>query len=111
MTGRIIAASSAMRLRVGEQSDVGECRRSAKRLVETYGFGDDAVGRICIVATELATNVVRHGGGGEMLLQVLDDGVTPQIEMLAIDRGQGMQDVERCMRDGYSTSGTPGTGL
>ncbi len=35
----------------------------------------------------------------------------PQVEVLSIDRGPGMADVERCLRDGYSTGGTPGTGL
>jgi hypothetical protein len=35
----------------------------------------------------------------------------PQVEVLSIDRGPGMADVERCLRDGYSTGDTPGTGL
>src|SRR5262249_15768002 len=33
------------------------------------------------------------------------------IEVLALDRGPGMADVGRCRRDGFSTAGTPGTGL
>lgn len=111
MTARIIAGGSPLRVRVGEQSDVGECRRSARRLAEGHGFDEEGVGRICIVATELATNVVRHGAGGELLMQVLDDGVRPVLEMLAIDRGRGMADVEKCLQDGYSTGGTAGTGL
>jgi len=110
MTGRIIAGSQ-MRLGISDQSDVGECRRAAKRLAEAYEFDELGVGRICIIATELGTNVVRHGGGGEMLLQVLDDGDSPQLELLAIDRGAGMNDVGQCLQDGYSTGGTPGTGL
>ena len=31
--------------------------------------------------------------------------------MLALDRGRGMTDISRCMQDGYSTAGSPGTGL
>ena len=31
--------------------------------------------------------------------------------MLALDRGVGMAEVGRCMQDGYSTAGSPGTGL
>jgi hypothetical protein len=42
---------------------------------------------------------------------VLDDGVLAELELLAIDRGSGMKDVGRCLQDGYSTGGTPGTGL
>jgi hypothetical protein len=33
------------------------------------------------------------------------------VEVLALDKGPGMADVERCLRDGYSTAGTGGSGL
>jgi anti-sigma regulatory factor (Ser/Thr protein kinase) len=111
MNDRILTADLPVRVSISGQSDIGECRRTARRLGEACNLDENDVGRICIVATELATNVVRHGGGGEMLVQVLNDGMTPQVEMLAIDRGRGMEDVDRCLRDGYSTGGTPGTGL
>jgi anti-sigma regulatory factor (Ser/Thr protein kinase) len=111
MNERIITAELPVRVGISGQSDIGECRRTARRLGEACNLDENDVGKICIVATELATNVVRHGGGGEMLVQVLNDGVRPQLEMLAIDRGRGMEDVDRCLRDGYSTGGTPGTGL
>jgi anti-sigma regulatory factor (Ser/Thr protein kinase) len=111
MTGRIIAGTAPSRVSAREPSDVGECRRTVRRLAESGKFDESDAGKACIVATELATNVVRYGGGGEVLVQVLDDGVTAQLEILAIDRGPGMRDIERCMRDGYSTGGTPGTGL
>jgi anti-sigma regulatory factor (Ser/Thr protein kinase) len=111
MNDRIITAELPVRVGISGQSDIGECRRTARRLGEACNLDESEVGKICIVATELATNVVRHGGGGEMLVQVLNDGMTPQLEMLPIDRGRGMEDVDRCLRDGYSTGGTPGTGL
>ncbi|HEX4153440.1 MAG TPA: ATP-binding SpoIIE family protein phosphatase [Steroidobacteraceae bacterium] len=111
MSTRLIHAGSQWRSEVRDQSDIGECRRMAKRLAQTRGFDEQDVGRVCIVATELATNLVRHGGGGEMLLQVLEDGVVPQLEMMVMDRGPGMRDVGECLRDGYSSAGTPGTGL
>ncbi len=99
------------RLEVRETTDVGECRRAAKRSAEGFGFDETMLGRISIVATELANNVLRHGGGGEIVVQVLDDGQVPVLEMLAIDRGPGMRNVDECLRDGFSTGGTPGTGL
>jgi hypothetical protein len=33
------------------------------------------------------------------------------VELIALDKGPGMVDVDACMRDGYSTAGTPGNGL
>ena len=65
MTVRLIRGSTQWRLEVREQSDIGECRRIAKRLAQTHGFDEEQTGKISIVATELATNLVRHGGGGE----------------------------------------------
>jgi anti-sigma regulatory factor (Ser/Thr protein kinase) len=105
------SGGAQLRLAVSDTSDVGECRRTARRLSEAFEFDEAGVGRICIIATELANNIVRHGGAGEVLMQVLDDGSTPQFEFLAIDRGPGMRDVDECLRDGFSTAGTPGTGL
>jgi anti-sigma regulatory factor (Ser/Thr protein kinase) len=100
-----------MRVTVAGDSDIGECRRSAKRLADGYEFDEVSAGRISIIATELATNIVRHAGQGEMLIQVLDDGMNPLLELLAIDQGPGMDDVDACMHDGYSSGGTAGQGL
>jgi anti-sigma regulatory factor (Ser/Thr protein kinase) len=111
MSVRLIRGSTPLRLEVREQTDIGECRRIAQKLAQAHGFDEEQTGKISIVATELSTNLVRHGGGGEMLLQVLEDGAAPQFEMMAIDRGAGMRDMAQCLRDGYSTSGTAGTGL
>jgi anti-sigma regulatory factor (Ser/Thr protein kinase) len=110
MTGRIIAGSQR-RLPVSDDSHIGECRRSAKRLLDGYEFDEVSAGRIGIITTELATNILRHAGHGEILMQVLDDGINPEFELLAIDKGRGMADVEACLRDGYSTGGTTGQGL
>lgn len=107
----MLASSSQTRFEVSSDSQVGECRRAAQRLAQINGFDETAVGRVGIVASELATNLVRHAGGGELLLQALAMQGDLQIELLAIDRGPGMLDVQRCLRDGYSTAGTLGAGL
>jgi anti-sigma regulatory factor (Ser/Thr protein kinase) len=106
-----VISGSHLRIPVSDESGIGECRRSARRLADGYQFDEVTAGRISIIVTELAANIVRHAGHGEMLLQVLDDGVTPELEVLAIDQGPGMQDVDECLRDGYSTAGTAGQGL
>ena len=106
----LLESGSQSRMHVEDSSQVGDCRRTAQRLAEAYHFDQTLVGRIGIVATELANNLVRHAGRGELLIQALCDGEDVTIELVSIDRGPGMQ-VERCMRDGYSTGGTTGTGL
>lgn len=95
---------------IDDSSKVGEARRAAQTLAN-FELNADVAGKVAIVATELANNLLRHAGGGELLIQTLGDDANPVIELLAIDRGPGMSDVSRCMTDGYSTAGTPGTGL
>lgn len=96
---------------ITDESQIGEARRNAQRLAAAYGLDATQAGRVAIAATELATNLYRHGNGGELLLQPIRVGNDEIIELLAIDRGRGMGDVERCLGDGYSTGGTAGTGL
>ena len=94
-------------VRIGDESGVGAARREAARLSRAVGLDEQAAGRLAIVVTELAKNVWKHAHGGELVLRALDGGV----ELLALDKGPGMADVGRAMGDGYSTSGTAGTGL
>jgi len=96
---------------IEEESQIGEARRDAQRLAMKYGLDDTQTGRVAIAATELATNLYRHGSGGELLLQPIRAGDKEGIELLAIDKGRGMTNVDRCLSDGYSTAGTTGTGL
>src|SRR5688572_24636345 len=95
--------SPQSRVAVYDVSAIGEARRCAAKLAFEAGLGDTAAGRVAIIATELATNLVRHARGGEMLMQLVPHGAGRAVELLAIDRGPGMADPERCMRDGYST--------
>ena len=98
-------------LEVEDHSQIGGARRSAVALGNSHGLSEDAVGRLAIVVTEAATNIVRHAERGIMVIRALVAGSTPAIEILALDKGPGIPEVERAMRDGYSTSGTPGQGL
>jgi anti-sigma regulatory factor (Ser/Thr protein kinase) len=95
---------------IEDASHVGECRRVAQRLAEAWEFDATLVGRVGIVATELANNVIKHAVRGELLIQAMPDASSMTIEIIAVDRGPGMQ-VEMCLQDGYSTAGTAGTGL
>jgi anti-sigma regulatory factor (Ser/Thr protein kinase) len=96
---------------VREVSQVSEARRTAVTLARKHGFGEEDAGRVAIVASELATNLIKHGGGGELLVGSFEDNTGTGIELLALDKGPGMPDVDASSRDGHSTAGSPGTGL
>jgi anti-sigma regulatory factor (Ser/Thr protein kinase) len=96
---------------VSETSQIGEARREANRLAAQVGLDEGDRGRVAIIVTELATNLARYAQGGEILLRPFVQGDDSGIEVLAIDRGPGMANVQRCLEDGYSSGGTPGNGL
>jgi anti-sigma regulatory factor (Ser/Thr protein kinase) len=97
---------------VDEVTKVGEARRRTALLAEQLGFNEVQQSKAAIVATEAATNLVKHAGRGEILLRGIDLGSAgPALEILALDSAAGMTDVGRCLTDGYSSAGTSGTGL
>jgi len=96
---------------VTEVSQVGEARRLISTVTRRLRFDETAAGKAAIVATEMAGNLVKHGGGGEIIVRPLAHGERQALEILALDRGPGIADVAKSLRDGYSTAGTPGTGL
>ena len=95
---------------VSEQSQVGEARRAASRLAVDHELDETAVGRVAIIVTELGNNLWRHAAKGRLLVGCRKTAAGCQLEVISIDSGPGM-DVARCLRDGYSSGGTPGTGL
>ncbi len=100
-----------MLITLRDPSGVGQARRAAVELARSVGFGDDQLGRIALGATELATNIVKHGGGGSLSIELFADADGRGVELLAVDSGPGIADIDRCLADGYSTAGSPGTGL
>ncbi|MGH6672781.1 MAG: anti-sigma regulatory factor [Xanthobacteraceae bacterium] len=96
---------------VNDASQVAEARRQATALAGHNGFGEGDRGRAALVATELATNLVKHGGGGELLVGTYQDNDGTGIELVALDRGPGFANVAACLRDGHSSAGTAGNGL
>src|SRR5580765_64435 len=102
---------SHQRIIVVEASQPSAVRYSAQDAAATAGFGGEDEHRAGIIATELATNLVKHATGGEVLVRGASSGSDKQIELIAIDRGPGIAEIARALGDGYSTSGSPGTGL
>jgi anti-sigma regulatory factor (Ser/Thr protein kinase) len=96
---------------VTDQSHIAEARRSAVEAATAFGFDTTHAGRVAIVATELATNIVKHGGGGEMLISIYEDPTGTGVELIALDRGRGISNITHALQDGVSSTGTSGHGL
>ena len=94
--GLNLAASLTQVLRLDDPSQVGHARRVAQRLAEQLGFNAADAGRAAIVATELASNVLKHAEHGELHLRVLAHDAHPGMELVAVDRAQGF-DLANCL--------------
>lgn len=98
-------------LAINDATMAGEARRAAVALAGRLGFDETERGKVAIVATEAATNLSKHATGGEIVILGLESGTIGGVDVLALDRGPGMSNVDRCRSDGYSTAGSPGAGL
>ena len=104
-------APQSIAVALTDASGIGSARRTAGAIGGRVGLSGDQLSNLSIVVSELAGNALRHAGGGLVIFRPLDVGPARGVEVLCVDRGPGMHDVERCFRDGFSTGGTMGTGL
>lgn len=93
--------------KVNDPSCTGIIRRQAASLAADLNFNEVEAGRISIVVNELCSNINKHAKSGEIILIKHHQ----KIEIIAIDSGPGMANVNECLKDGFSTQGTQGTGL
>ena len=97
-------------LAVEDESQIGAARRQGSAMAARAGLSETDTARAAIVINELATNLIRHAGGGRILIRALCEQV-PGVEVLTVDSGPGIRNVAQAFRDGHSTGGTAGTGL
>ncbi len=102
---------NSVALPILETSQAGEARRTAVAFASRLGFNETERGKVGLVVTEVANNLVRHAQDGVLLLQALDKNGIAGVEILALDKGPGIDNISECLQDGFSTAGTSGNGL
>jgi anti-sigma regulatory factor (Ser/Thr protein kinase) len=96
---------------VAEATHVAEARRRAADISRALELDETTSGRVALVVTEAATNLLKHAGGGEVFVGITGTGDRPGVQVIAMDRGAGMRNVAESLADGFSTAGSAGTGL
>lgn len=98
---------------VEERSYVAYLKREIhQQAIAQKKFTERQAGEIDIVVAEITSNLIKHAGGGEILYRIQntgDDGAL--FEIISIDKGQGITDTARMIKDGVSTTRTLGGGL
>ena len=86
-------------------------KKEIHALAVSAGFGARKVGEIDIIVAEMVSNLVKHAGGGQILVKLVEEHELQGIEIISMDNGKGMTDVSRMVADGVSTKNTLGHGL
>jgi anti-sigma regulatory factor (Ser/Thr protein kinase) len=103
---------------VHDSTRVRDARVAAEHAAALAGLDERRTSTAALVATELATNVLRHAGGGRVLIDVVAPPVLAAgredallVQVAAVDHGPGIADVSAALRDGFTTTGSLGAGL
>lgn len=103
---------------VHDSTRVRDARVAAEHAAAEAGLDADRTAAVSLVATELATNLVKHARGGQLLVELVHapfpaDAREPVrlVQIAAIDHGPGIGDVPAALSDGFSTARSLGAGL
>ena len=78
-------------------------------LMQAFSLVDQT--KIVTAASELARNTLEHGRGGEVRIQALQEGARRGVRLTFVDQGPGIPDLDRALRDGFTTGKGMGLGL
>ena len=106
-----MAASRNETRPVTSDEDVVRVRHVVREWAVAAGFSLVDQTKLVTAASELARNLVQHGGGGEMRIERLNSGPRCGLRLTFEDRGPGISDIEQAMRDGFTTGNGLGLGL
>jgi serine/threonine-protein kinase RsbT len=106
-----MTTSKTEAMSVHSGGDVVLARQKVRSWAAQVGFNLVDQTKLITAASELARNLVDYGGGGEMLLEQVTNGIRRGLRITFQDHGPGIPDVELAMRDGYTTGQGLGLGL
>lgn len=96
---------------ISHSSDLVEAKSAAHELAGILGFDQKSVEEIALVVSELSSNLVKHAGGGSLILTALEEKGQRGIQIESLDQGPGFKDLDQAVADGFSTVGSLGYGL
>ena len=105
----MVIKAETIPVRSGE--DVVQIRQHVRAWAVQEGMKLIDQTKIVTAASELARNTVIHGGGGTALLEVISDNGRRGVRLTFEDKGPGIPDIERALKDGYTTGTGLGLGL
>jgi serine/threonine-protein kinase RsbT len=96
---------------IDRDGDIVSARQKARELATHVGFSGSDLTLIATAISEVARNIVVYADHGEIVLSAVQRAGQRGILVIARDEGPGIPDIERAMRDGFSTGRSLGLGL
>ena len=100
-----------LRLRISSESDATRSLIAASRFARDLGFPQQDRQVISVAVSELAGNILKHAGQGQIVIEETEADGRTAVQIIASDRGPGIENVEIAMRGRVGADGTPGLGL
>jgi len=92
--------------RLRDEADVYAARREARALARSQGFGSRESAEICIAVSELAWNIVKFAGRGELEVRPVESPTHGRgLEIVASDAGPPLHDLRFALEDGCDDRG------
>jgi anti-sigma regulatory factor (Ser/Thr protein kinase) len=91
---------------VTDDSDVAVASVAARELAVELGFPTVRCHELAVVASELASNIVKYGVRGTLRVEEVFDALRgPGLRITALDRGPPFRDFAMACRDGFDDTG------
>lgn len=97
--------------RVTVDRDIITARQIGRQLATEIGFSRPDQALIATAISELARNIVKYAGSGEIEIASILRPARTGIRIVSRDSGPGIPDIDAAMTDGYSTGASLGLGL
>ncbi len=94
-----------------DRSYLALTKKGIARIAAEVGFQPQRLHDIDLIVAEMASNLIKHAGGGDILVRKFQTSTNTGLELISIDSGPGMADPAKMIVDGVSTTGTLGNGL
>ncbi|MEU3144705.1 MULTISPECIES: anti-sigma regulatory factor [unclassified Streptomyces] len=98
-------------LPIRSDMDLVWVRQHVRQAAALLGFGLVDQTKLVTAASELARNTLVHGGGGQMDASPVTAGFVSGLRLTFSDSGPGIPDLERALRDGFTSGDGLGMGL
>ncbi len=99
------------RMQIEKEQDVVPFRNRVKEYAVKIGMSLVNQTKLITAASELVRNMLKYGGGGMSIIEVVSQGRDTGIRLTFQDKGPGIKDITLAMKDGYTTGKSLGIGL